>query len=192
LSTGFDFKFWNLSQVAAWIVFRNRSVVDNFDGTSAETWHAHMFYPKMWNCEPVGELSDLHDALVNGRLAAMGHADHAGANMSIIPAIEWETLILDPPSAYRRLSNNVKAVPWHDIRIVSADVRKTWRGTTEVSSRSRYDWAVIKSIFLRAQTRNPEFSRNELIAETQQEFQDRFNKEPPSRTSLQRNISKWT
>jgi hypothetical protein len=191
LTSGFDAEYWNLSQAAAWVVFRDRSTVDKFGGHSPESWSAYMAYHTMWLCEPVGELTELHHALLKGRLTAMGHADHAGANMEVIPAIEWETLILTPPAAYRRLSNNVKDVPWQNIRVASADIKRLWRAPTEVDSRFQHNWNAIKAIFLDVQKRCPDFSQNDLISETQQEFQDRFKKEPPSRTSFQRHLKDW-
>jgi hypothetical protein len=46
--------------------------------------------------------------------------------MMTIQAIEWETLTVSPPSAYRLLPDNTKDVPWHDIRASSADVQKLY------------------------------------------------------------------
>jgi hypothetical protein len=63
--------------------------------------------------------------------------------MMTIPAIEWETLIVRPPSAYRLLPDNTKDVPWHDIRASSADVQKLWRGTSETTSRAKFDWVIM-------------------------------------------------
>ena len=94
LTIGYDAEFWNLSQAAAWVVLRDRSTVNKFGGHSPESWRAFMMYDSMWVCKPVGELTDLHDALLKGRLTAIGHADQAGTNMGAIPPIEWETLIL--------------------------------------------------------------------------------------------------
>ena len=81
-----------------------------------------------------------------------------------------------PPSAYRLLPDNTRDTPWHDIRVSSADVQKVWRGTSETTSRAKFDWVTIRSIHEELRLSNPEFSKNELIKETQQAFQDKFIK----------------
>jgi hypothetical protein len=182
---------WNLTKTAAWAVFRNLEVVKLFDGPSSENWQAYMMYESMWLCPKVAEPSELGDALRSSRLSALGRSGDPGSKMMTIQAIEWETLIVSPPSAYRLLPDNTKDVPWHDIRASSADVQKLWRGTSETTSRAKFDWVSIRSIHEELRSLNPEFSKNELIKETQQAFQDKFNKEPPSRSSLQRQIARW-
>ena len=183
--------YWNLTETAAWIVFRNLSVVTRFSDPAPENWQAYMMYESMWLCPKVAEPSELGDALRSGRLSALGRSGDTGSKMMTIQAIEWETLIVSPPSAYRLLPDNTKDVPWHDIRASSADVQKLWRGTSETTSRAKFDWVSIRSIHEELRLLNPEFSKNELIKETQQAFQDKFNKEPPSRSSLQRQIARW-
>ena len=182
---------WNLTETAAWIVFRNLSVVERFSDPAPENWQAYMMYESMWLCPKVAEPSELGDALRSGRLSALGRSGDPGSKMMTIPAIDWETLIVSPPSAYRLLPDNTKDVPWHDIRASSADVQKLWRGTSETTSRAKFDWVSIRSIHEGLRLLVPEFSKNELIKETQQAFQDKFNKEPPSRSSLQRQIARW-
>jgi hypothetical protein len=44
--------------------------------------------------------------------------------METIPSLEWATLILDTPSAYRWPQNSVKNEPWINIRVEIADVQK--------------------------------------------------------------------
>ena len=183
--------YWNLSETAAWVVFRNLSVVERFSGPSPENWQAFMMYDSMWLCPKVTELSELGDALRSGRLSAKGRSSDPGSKMTTIPTIEWETLIISPPSAYRLLPDKTKDTPWHNIRVSSADVQKLWRSTSETTSRAKFDWVSIRSIHEELRSLNPEFSKNELIKEPQQAFQDKFNKEPPSRSSLQRQITKW-
>jgi len=182
---------WNLTETAAWVVFRNLSVVERFSGPSPDHWQAYMMYDSMWLCPKVTEPSELGDALRSGRLSAKGRSGDPGSKMMTIPAIEWEALIVSPPSAYRLLPDKTKDTPWHDIRVSSADVQKLWRGTSETTSRAKFDWVTIRSMHEKLRLLNPEFSKNELIKETQQAFQDKFNKEPPSRSSLQRQITRW-
>ena len=182
---------WNLCETAAWVVFRNLSVVERFSGPAPENWQAYMMYDSMWLCPKVTEPSELGDALRSGRLSAKGRTSGPGSKMTTIPAIEWETLVISPPSAYRLLPDKTKDTPWYDIRVSSADVQKLWRSTSETTSRAKFDWVTIRSIHEELRLLNPEFSKNELIKETQQAFQDKFNKEPPSRSSFQRQITKW-
>ena len=73
-----------------------------------------------------------------------------------------------------------------------ADMKKLWRTDYEVSGRSKFDWAIIKTVYLDLSTSNPDMSQNELIIELQGAFEERFNKEPPSRSTIQRKISTWS
>ena len=97
---------WNLTETAAWIVFRNLSVVKRFSDPAPENWQAYMMYESMWLCPKVAEPSELGGALRSGRLSALGRSGDTGSKMMTIPAIEWETLIVRPPSAYRLLPDN--------------------------------------------------------------------------------------
>ena len=63
---------WNLTETAAWVVFRNLSVVERFSGPSPDHWQAYMMYDSMWLCPKVTEPSELGDALRSGRLSAKG------------------------------------------------------------------------------------------------------------------------
>jgi hypothetical protein len=102
-----------------------------------------MMYESMWLCPKVAEPSELGDALRSSRLSAKGRSGDPGSKMMTIPAIEWETLIVSPPSACRLLPNKTKDTPWHDIRVSSADVQKLWRGTSETTSRAKFDWVIM-------------------------------------------------
>ena len=88
--------YWNLTETAAWVVFRNLSVVERFSGPAPENWRAYMMYDSMWLCPKVTEPSELGDALRSGRLSAKGRSGDPGSKMMTIPAIEWETLIVSP------------------------------------------------------------------------------------------------
>ena len=76
-----------------------------------------MMYDSMWLCPKVTEPSELGDALRSGRLSAKGRSGDPGSKMMTIPEIEWETLIVSPPSADRLLPDKTKAPPWHDIQV---------------------------------------------------------------------------
>ena len=191
MQAGFTAKYWNLAMAAAWVKFRKREIVEKFDGSSAESWAAYNMYPTMWDAKPVDASLTLQSALTSGRLKASGLRSAPREGMETIPSLEWETLILDPPAAYRRLPNNVKEEPWINIRLEGSDVQKMWRGRTEIDGRTRYDWTAIKGIYKKLIKENPGMSQNEIVNEVQQEFQDRFSKDPPARTSIQNKIKTW-
>jgi hypothetical protein len=191
MQCGFTEKFWNLAMAAAWVKFRKRDVVEKFDGPSPESWRAYNMYPTMWDFKPVDASLTLQSALISGKLEAFGHRSAPGASVEMIPSLEWETLTFDPPAAYRRLADNVKDEPWINIRVEGSDVQKLWRSPTDTEGRTRFDWTVIKEIYETLIQNNPDMSQNEIISEAQLEFQNRFSKEPPSRTSLQNKIKTW-
>jgi hypothetical protein len=62
---------WNLTETAAWAVFRNLSLVERFSDPAPDHWQAYMMYDSMWLCPKVTEPSELGDALRSGRLSAM-------------------------------------------------------------------------------------------------------------------------
>jgi hypothetical protein len=191
VQTGYAAKYWNLAMAAAWVKFRKREIVERFDGSSPESWAAYNMYPTMWDSNPVDASLTLQSALVSGKLKASGLRSAPGATMETIPSLEWETLNLAPPAAYRRLSPNVNEEPWINIRLEGSDIQKMWRGRTETEGRTRFDWPAIKKLYEAALQNNPDMSKNEIILEVQQDFQNRFPKEPPSRTSLQNKIKTW-
>jgi hypothetical protein len=191
VQTGFTAKYWNLAMAAAWVKFRKREVVEKFDGPSPESWWAYNIYDSMWEFEPVDVSLSLQSALISGNLKAYGHRSAPGATMETIPSLEWETLILDPPAGHRCLANNVKDEPWVNIRVETSDVQKLWRVRTETEGRSRFDWTAIRELYETVIQYNPDMSKNEIIAEVQQEFLNRFSKNPPSRTSLQNKVKTW-
>jgi hypothetical protein len=176
---------------SAWVKFRKREIVEKFDGPSPESWSAYNIYVSMWDAKPVESSLTLQSALISGNLKASGHRNVAGATMETIPALEWETLTLSVPSAYRRLPSSQKDEPWLNIRVEGSDVQKLWRAPSDTEGRTRYDWATVKKIYETVIQDNPDMSKNEIIEEVQQDFQDRFSKEPPSRTSIQNKIKTW-
>lgn len=176
---------------AAWVKFRKRGIVDKFDGPSPESWSARNIYDSMWETKPVEASLTLQSALISGKPIAFGHRSAPGASMETIPSLEWETLILDPPTAYRRLPNTLKDEPWINIRVEGADAQKLWRIRTETEGRTRFNWRATREFYKTVIQNNPDMSKNEIIAEVQLEYQNRFSKNPPSRTSLQIKIKTW-
>jgi hypothetical protein len=130
---------------AAWVKFCKREIVEKLYGSSPESWVTYNMYPTMWDAKPVEASLTLQSALISAKLRAFGLCSAPGKSMETIPSLEWETLTLDPPTAYRRLSNYVKEEPWINIRLEGSDVQKMWRGRTETEGRTRFDWPVISA-----------------------------------------------
>ena len=40
--------YWNLTQALAWVVFRTPKIIEQFDGTKANSWRAFVQYPSGW------------------------------------------------------------------------------------------------------------------------------------------------
>ena len=80
---------------------------------------------------------------------------------------------------------------WTDIRVLSSDMKQLWRSLHEVSGRTKFDWPVLRKIHEDLQANNPAMSQNELIDELQGTYRDRFNKEPPGRTTIQSKMKTW-
>jgi hypothetical protein len=153
-------KYWNLSQVSAWVVFRSLDIVENFTNPKEHGWQSFAQYASLWptpkDCEdpdlldkPIPEeekdrlrqraaiydqmrqdaadsLHTLQGALIRGRIIATGRLDSANSKREVISTDEWDTLIFEPPSAYRRDANRKKLYPWVDIRIEQKAVMEIW------------------------------------------------------------------
>jgi hypothetical protein len=61
----------------------------------------------------------------------------------------------------------------------------------EVSGRTKFDWPAIRVLYEQARQTNPKFSRNKLIEEVQLAYQQKYSKEPPSRSAIQRHLPEW-
>ena len=191
--TRFDEPHWNLAQAAAWVVYRETKLVVDLANPTAESFAAIGLYPTMWpdHRKQHGKLSALHDALSNGHLRAKGNHEDAPNRLEVIPSDVWPDLNLHPPSAYNRRYPGKMYEPWKDIRVQSADVKKLWRGTDELLGRTKFDWDKIQAIYNEVQKNNQDFSQNKLIEDIQLEYQARFSKEPPSRSTIQNKIKIW-
>ena len=188
----FDDKYWNLSQACAWVEYREKQLVNDFSVADRNAYMALGMYPSMWPAErrQHGSVEDLRRALEQGRIKSSGYRRNTPDNLEEIPAAEWTDLQIRPPLvSFAGQPNNQ---PWIAVRLLSADMKRLWRSVNEVSGRSRFDWAAIKTMYDRIKTQNTEMTQNELITEVQGTFGDNFNKEPPSRTSFMRKIKTWT
>jgi hypothetical protein len=52
-------EFWNLSQAAAWVVFRSLEIVESFASPKEHGWQSFMKYPSSWPIPENSEDSDL-------------------------------------------------------------------------------------------------------------------------------------
>lgn len=188
----FDDKYWNLAQACAWVEYREKQLVNDFNVADRDTYMALGMYPSMWPAgrRRHGSVEDLRRALEQGRIKSSGYRRPTPESLEEIPAAEWADLQIRPPlvSFAGQLNNQ----PWNAVRLLSADMKRSWRSISEVSGRSRFDWAAIKTMYDQFKTQNTEMTQNELIVEVQGSFEENFNKEPPSRTSFMRKIKTWT
>lgn len=179
-------KVWTLSQASAWVVFRDLSVVELFAPPNPENWASYLAYPTMRKAGKIGEPLEIITALKAGDLVATGRRSSRGAPREEIPAREWEDVVFDVIGPYRRLENGTKDEPWRDMLVESADVKRLFRGPTEVEGRSRFSKTWFQDRYSKLREAQPSVSINEHIAELQVQFQQETKREPPSRTTIQR------
>jgi len=182
-----DQLFWNLAQAAAWVVYRDRILVESLVNPGPNAFGAIGMYPKMWPKErkKVDSLKQLQSALSTGRLVAHGYRS-GECVLSEIPNREWADLHLSPPQAYDASRLAQKVEPWLLIRVDASDVQRLWRTESERQSRSRFEPEVLRSLYAEAEAANPSFSQNELIAEVQLAFTAETGRAEPSRSTIQR------
>jgi hypothetical protein len=177
--------YWGLSEASAWVVFRDPLVVDLFSPPQPESWVAYMMYPSHWSAAQIGEQLEIFAALKDGRLSATGRSADAISRREAIPAIEWSDLIPDVDGPYRRLEDGTKAQPWIDILVSRADVERLWRRTSEVEGRSKFSKVWFQDRYRQLKEANPGSSKNELMEDLSDQFQEETRREAPSRSSLQ-------
>jgi len=188
----FDDKYWNLAQACAWVEYREKQLVNDLSGADRNAYMALGMYTSMWPAgrQRHGSVEDLRRALEQGRIKSSGYRRNTPDNLEEIPAAEWADLQIRPPLvSFAGQPNNQ---PWKAVRLLSADIKKLWRTDHEVTGRSKYDWTAIRTVYSDLSASNPDMSQNELIIELQGAFEERFNKEPPSRTSFMRKIKTWS
>ena len=98
--TAFDEPFWNLAQAAAWVAYRETELVEQLANADEAAFTAFGLYPTMW---PEGrtqyaQLSELHRALIEGRLASKGYQEDRPSKLTEIPREDWQDLNLRPPT----------------------------------------------------------------------------------------------
>ncbi|MCZ8080694.1 MAG: hypothetical protein O9289_18535 [Rhodobacteraceae bacterium] len=145
-----------------------------------------MMYTSHWTATALGEQLEIFAALKDGRLSATGRSAEANSRREPIPVIEWSDLIPDVDGPYRRLEDGTKAQPWIDILVSRADVERLWRRQSEIDGRTKFQKGWFLDRYQLLKDNQPLISKNELMGELQQQFQDETKREPPSRTTIQR------
>ena len=184
-------RYWNLCQTAVWVEYRSRELAIEFEHATRNAYLALGFYPTMNKHKQVATLLEFGNALVNGGIQACGCRADSPGSYEPIPQIEWSNLLIHPPIAVRRSRHNVLIEPWTDIRFESGEVLKRWPSNFQQDARVKYRWDRIEAIYQEMKDSNPDISQNELIGEIAAEYQDRYKKDPPSRTTIQRHMKKW-
>lgn len=187
----FESKFWNLAQASAWVEFREKQLVQDFYDADRDAYMAVNMYPTMWpgDRKQHGSIAELRRALEEARLDSWGFRAGALDHLQKIPAVEWADFVIRPPLV--AFTGQLDNLPWQNVRVLSADMKKLWRDTGEVGLRTKFDWPAIKAIYDEIVDRQPGMSANKIIEELQLEFEARFNKEPPSRSAIQNRIKTW-
>lgn len=188
----FDDTYWNLAQACAWVEYREKQLVNDFRVADRNAYMALGMYPSMWPAgrQRHGSVEDFRRALKQGRIKSSGYRRNTPDNLEEIPAAEWADLQIRPPLvSFAGQPNNQ---PWNAVRLLSADTKKLWRTDHEVTGRSKYDWTAIRTVYSDLSVSIQDMSQNELIVELQGAFEERFNKEPPSRSTIQNKIKTWS
>lgn len=185
-------KYWNLAQAAAWVVYCENGLVEDLVSPEPGAFGAIGMYPTMWpkGREAVGTLDELHNALASGRLTARGYRINEPNILADIPKREWANLHLAPPHAYDASRLTQKIEPWRLIQVDAADLKRLWRSKLEVKGRAKYDHELIRNLYDKAKADNPDMTQNEWIGEVQLAYAEKKNGVEPSRSTIQRAISK--
>ena len=188
----FDSRYWNLSQAAAWVVYRKRKLVEKFSMPFPGDWGAFQMYPTMFDDEPVGSLNELREALIQGDLAAWGRRNDFQHQLEAIPPREWPDLWIIPPLVKRSDPKAGYIEPWTDLRFESRDLKKRWRSLAETEERTRYNWDVAKKMWHEIVKLHTDFTGNQIIEELKLAYEEEFGKgKAPGRTTIQDRIKRW-
>ncbi|NQV58659.1 MAG: hypothetical protein HQ502_03275 [Alphaproteobacteria bacterium] len=93
------------------------------------------------------KVDEFREALQSGRITAYGWVNTDQRTIQPIPTIEWQSLILDPPQAFRFATNGQKIYPWDDIRFEAETIATVWPGepgAIRITKKNpRKDWAAV-------------------------------------------------
>ena len=185
--TQFDTPYWNLSQAAGWVVYRERQLVEQLADPADGAFAAISMYPSMWpeGREEYGTPLDLHRALLDGRLRAEGYSKENPDQLSQIPGGYWHDLVLHAPCAYDRRHPGKRYEPWRDIRVKSSQVISLWPRPQDGEARRKFDEECLEQLCRRVLEEFPELSQNKKIDKIQGIYESELGGDAPSRTEFQ-------
>ena len=191
--SSFNSRYWNLAQAAAWVVYRERKLVEQLANPTQHSFGAISAYPTMWpdDRKQTANLADLQRKLTHGELTAKGYAKENPNTLGDIPASIWPDLQLRPPHAYDARELAFMHEPWTNIRVESASIKKLWRGSDETRDKTLFDWDEIRTIFERVKADNSGWSTNKVIDQTRSDYADRYGNRCPGVTTMKRHHKDW-
>jgi hypothetical protein len=93
------------------------------------------------------KIDEFREALQSGRIMAYGWVNTDQRTVEPIPTIEWQSLILDPPQAFRFATDGQKAYPWDDIWFETEVIASVWPGepgAIQINKKNpRKDWPAV-------------------------------------------------
>lgn len=177
------------------MIYRREDVVEELAPHNGKSLSLISMFPKMYTPElsAVGSPDQLLHHLRRGALKASGRSTGEQLPRQDIRSEDWLQLRFLGDRVWRVSDDGKQTVePWCDLVLEAAEVRKMFRGASEVQARTGYNWGVLREIHDDLRRRHPEMTQNELIVEIQGQFEDRFNRKPPGRSTIQRHMQKWT
>ncbi len=93
------------------------------------------------------KIDEFREALQSGRITAYAWVNAERGAVRAIPTIEWQSLVLDPPQAYRSATDGRRVYPWGDILFEIEAINSVWPGEPGAirinTKRPRKDWAAV-------------------------------------------------
>ena len=123
----FDAPYWNLAQAEAWVIYRDRSLVDGMAHATRPDYRALKIYGHPRHRHAIGTPTELHRALEDGRLTAWGMRSGGGDRVEEIPAFEWPALRIAPPLVHPTPGASMDE-PWTRVRVESEFGAIVWPG----------------------------------------------------------------
>lgn len=188
-------RYWTLAQALAWVIYRRDDVVDYVGPNGGGSLGLVGMYPTHFQplLEIRGNSKELRRAASEGRLEVTGIPTIGAPVRTAIPPEDWLQLrIYSDKVSQLSKDRSGHVYPWKDVVLECAAMKKLWRTGHEVTGRSKFDWAAIRADYEGLSASNPDMSQNELILEVQGSYEERFNKDAPGRSTIQRNISTWS
>ena len=156
---------WNLSQAAAWILYRRNDWVEALTSGGGANFGAMQLYPSL-NPRPdpaLGSLSDLLDTLKCGHLSATGiRSSDTERLRTPIPKNQWQDLVIKPPRAMDATTGReawvIEEVP--HLRIVDHDL---WDRVKDRQSSTRRRVSYESNVIRSERARRPRYLLSGLL-----------------------------